>query len=625
MHAALRSSADMATKSSDDTGTFTVLNPDGVTTKIQFSLSEITCVQCCSEAGSPRIALHAPKLKNGCSPIKLQFSGDSEMEDWISHFNSVCSQINAVYGKPSRNSIWTTSNLGDVEISALETPYYNNLCNGMPIGTDLDISGCVYDDADQIRFDLQCHHRIKTKPKIEKYRMIAMHLNPRFNEKTIVFNTMEESEWCDEIRNDDMVFAPGHSFNLLIRSTNYGYEIFINKKLYFTYKHKIDPDSVSCLYVSGRVKLFKILYKCKNPIIPILDCFWRPIGGHLKKVYACQNGIVWGIGCDNTPWAYTGGCGGTFIKGVESPSGKIHSMTDTHNFYVYENQRWNPLSGYNTTGLPTDRHMWSDVTGKQKRSKEHTKLLSMHFQWISDWMVDFQTPGGVDKDGWQYAVDFPSSYHANKKITDYVRRRRFIPNDTCLDTDEFIDVWAVTTNGEVLIRNGVCESNPCGQSWDHIPSEATLAGICISGNGKIWSLDRSGTVYYRYGITKENNYGDTWQALESPQGVVYKQIAAGEAGIWALDTQGRLSVRMEINQTFPEGSHWKIIPNIPKSPPSLEAEIGFKSITVGKEVWAISKTGIVCKRCGINKINPAGSGWQLGIPGDWQYISAEGL
>ena len=49
----------------------------------------------------------------------------------------------------------------------------------MPRGTELEITGCVYDDADQIRFDLQCHPNIKCWHKVEKLRVIAMHLNPR--------------------------------------------------------------------------------------------------------------------------------------------------------------------------------------------------------------------------------------------------------------------------------------------------------------------------------------------------------------------------------------------------------------------------------------------------------------
>lgn len=189
-----------------DSGTLTILNPDGVTTKMQFSLSEITCVMCCSEPGNPRIAIHAPRLPPGSSPLKLQFSGDSDLEDWLSHLTSVCCQINEVHGRPSPSSIWTTSNLGDVfvydpsnlkaiqyqidsnlyqqviDVSATETPYFNTLNNGMPIGSILEVTGCVYDDADQIRFDLQCHATVTTvmKHKIEKHRRVLCHINPRY-------------------------------------------------------------------------------------------------------------------------------------------------------------------------------------------------------------------------------------------------------------------------------------------------------------------------------------------------------------------------------------------------------------------------------------------------------------
>lgn len=189
-----------------DSGTLTILNPDGVTTKMQFSLSEITCVMCYSEPGNPRLAIHAPRLPSGSSPLKLQFSGDTDMEDWLSHLTSVCCQINEVHGRPSPSSIWTTSSLGDVfvydpsnlkaiqhqddcnlcqqeiDVSVAETPYFNTLYNGMPIGSILEVTGCVYDDADQIRFDLQCHPTVTTllKHKIEKYRRVMFHINPRY-------------------------------------------------------------------------------------------------------------------------------------------------------------------------------------------------------------------------------------------------------------------------------------------------------------------------------------------------------------------------------------------------------------------------------------------------------------
>lgn len=40
-------------------------------------------------------------------------------------------------------------------------------------------------------------------------------------------------------------------------------------------------------------------------------------------------------------------------------------------------------------------------------------------------MVDYNTPGGVDNEGWQYATDFPAPYHGKKIFTDCVRRRRW--------------------------------------------------------------------------------------------------------------------------------------------------------------------------------------------------------
>lgn len=70
-----------------------------------------------------------------------------------------------------------------------------------------------------------------------------------------------------------------------------------------------------------------------------------------------------------------------FYIGLDSNTG-INSMVDTHNYYVYENQRWNPVTGYTSHGLPTDRYMWSDASGRHKRTREHTKLLSMHWHWV---------------------------------------------------------------------------------------------------------------------------------------------------------------------------------------------------------------------------------------------------
>jgi tectonin beta-propeller repeat-containing protein 1 len=72
-------------------------------------------------------------------------------------------------------------------------------------------------------------------------------------------------------------------------------------------------------------------------IVPPPDMFWRQMGGHLRRVETCSAGVTWGIGYDNTPWVYTGGWGGSFLKGNIN-LGKyvpfVCPVIRQHNFFV---------------------------------------------------------------------------------------------------------------------------------------------------------------------------------------------------------------------------------------------------------------------------------------------------
>lgn len=230
----------LTSASKTGSGTLTILNPDSVTMKLQLPLSEIVCAACCSEPNNPQLAIYT--ARRSALPIRLQFSSENELEDWLSDLSSSCFELNEVSGKPSDDSLWVTSAQGDVfnfdpvnlkaiqfntsnglyeqevDLLAGETPYQTPLSNAMVAGSVLEITGCVFDDADHIRFDLQCHSSLKMKFIIEKMRHVAFHLNPRLNEKYIVMNAMENSEWSsNEFRSNDVFFAPGAEFKLIIR------------------------------------------------------------------------------------------------------------------------------------------------------------------------------------------------------------------------------------------------------------------------------------------------------------------------------------------------------------------------------------------------------------------------
>lgn len=87
-----------------------------------------------------------------------------------------------------------------------------------------------------------------------------------------------------------------------------------------------------------------LLLSYLKEIIQLRDMFWRQIGGHFRKIISSRNGIVWAISYDNTAYYYTNGWGGASLKGLNS-GGEINAMTDTQNYFIYENQRWNPLTG----------------------------------------------------------------------------------------------------------------------------------------------------------------------------------------------------------------------------------------------------------------------------------------
>ncbi|XP_043272116.1 tectonin beta-propeller repeat-containing protein isoform X2 [Venturia canescens] len=663
-----------------DSGTLTILNADGATTIMQFPISEIVCVVCCSEPGNPRLAIHTPRLPRS-KVLRLQFASDTEMEDWMGHITSVTCKMNNVYGRPGPNSIWATTALGDVFVydpvlaeanqyleglysQELDTagknlPFESILQNGFQCGSALHISVCVHDDADRLSFNLVCHMTmvLRQKGAVDTHD-IAMHFNPRLKENLIVRNTYQNGHWGDEERGGKSPIKAGSDFTLKIICEDNGYRIFINDNEFTFFSHRISPQSITHLRIKGLMTLHSVLYKSPMVIIEPMGMFWRQIGGHLKKVETCSSGITWGIGYDNTAWVYTGGWGGLFLKGLEASNTGINPMMDTHNYFVYENQRWNPVTGYTSHGLPTDRYMWSDVTGRHKRTREHTKLLSMHWRWVSDWIIDFHTPGGVDRDGWQYATDFPSQYHGKKTFTDYVRRRRWfrrclltssgpwqeLGNTKVVDvslyvsekpgTDSPIDVWAVAANGEALFRRGVSESCPMGVTWEHIPSDQPLVGISCGPHNQVWAIGKNGSSYWRFGITAAKPIGEVWTNVEPPAGAHLKQISVGSNVVWALDDSGRLSVRREIQpKVFPEGTHWQTLPAMPNDPIHIDQSVitakqGFRHISVGREtgqVWAISGAGIVCRRIGITDDNPAGTGWVTGIGANWQYINVGGL
>uniref|UniRef100_A0A8C0KTQ3 Tectonin beta-propeller repeat-containing protein 1 n=1 Tax=Canis lupus dingo TaxID=286419 RepID=A0A8C0KTQ3_CANLU len=369
-------------------------------------------------------------------------------------------------------------------------------------------------------------------------------------------------------------------------------------------------------------------------MLPCDQMFWRQMGGHLRVVEASGRGVVWGIGYDHTAWVYTGGYGG----GLASSTSNIYTQSDVKCVYIYENQRWNPVTGYSSRGLPTDRYMWSDASGLQECTKAGTKPPSLQWTWVSDWSVDFSVPGGTDQEGWQYASDFPASYHGYKTMKDFVRRRCWARKCKLVTTGPWLEVapitlgdvsiipespdanrsghsialWAVSDKGDVLCRLGVSELNPAGSSWLHVGTDQPFTSISIGACHQVWAVARDGSAFYRGSVSPTQPAGDCWYHIPSPPKQRLKQVSVGQTSVYALDENGNLWYRQGVTPSYPQGSSWEHVSN------------NVCRVSVGPldQVWVIANKvqgshglsrGTVCHRTGVQPREPKGQGWDYGI------------
>ena len=87
---------------------------------------------------------------------------------------------------------------------------------------------------------------------------------------------------------------------------------------------------------------------------------------------------------------------------------------------IYENERFFPIMGWGKRRLPTDRFHWSNRDGTVEESRDDSRRPPPGTTWVSEW---YRTPNGeTDRDGWEYAVDFPASYSPDSALKS-VRRR----------------------------------------------------------------------------------------------------------------------------------------------------------------------------------------------------------
>ena len=171
-----------------------------------------------------------------------------------------------------------------------------------------------------------------------------------------------------------------------------------------------------------------------------------------------------------------------------------------------------------------------------------------------------------------------------------------------IQLDVGTDIFWGTNGDDGLYRNvGMPSSDPTAVVWEYMGSGYTWASV--SPGGSVWVVDTVGQLlHYRNSSNAQPVVHDV--AILDVMSTDVQRVDAGQAGVWALTTDGLLVYRHgTYGDNGSTGTDWRSV------------EGTFVSVSSGKNVVVVVDTaGHVWVRGGLGPDTPAGLAW-LRYPG----------
>ncbi|KAJ8368694.1 hypothetical protein SKAU_G00087220 [Synaphobranchus kaupii] len=130
------------------------------------------------------------------------------------------------------------------ELAVSVPQYVQPISGGLKKGMSVYFQGTIPDETKQFSINLQCG---------EKDSDIALHFNPRLESSDVLFNTFQNGEWNEEEKVNEMPFHKGESFELVFIITSEGYQVIINDKKFYLFKHRVLVEHVGAMQINGDV------------------------------------------------------------------------------------------------------------------------------------------------------------------------------------------------------------------------------------------------------------------------------------------------------------------------------------------------------------------------------------
>ncbi|XP_042630722.1 uncharacterized protein lgals4 isoform X10 [Cyprinus carpio] len=123
-------------------------------------------------------------------------------------------------------------------------PYVAPISGGLREGMALYLKGVIPTNADQFEINFKTGQSDSDDT--------AFHFNPRLHQK-VVMNSFRNRKWEAKESVSDNPFKKGETFEMFTVIKSEGYQVYVNGKELYTFKHRITLEKVSTLNISGHV------------------------------------------------------------------------------------------------------------------------------------------------------------------------------------------------------------------------------------------------------------------------------------------------------------------------------------------------------------------------------------
>ncbi|CAI4232855.1 unnamed protein product [Auanema sp. JU1783] len=275
--------------------------------------------------------------------------------------------------------------------------------------------------------------------------------------------------------------------------------------------------------------------------------------GSFRHISAGARRIVWAINEDGVPYV---------LDQTWSPFQSVefsHPINDSKTIEIREYQKNEIFRGFiPLVGIHRGMAAWMEndsvINGKSYR------LPSDNWSWVEESWVN-KTTSDCDEEGWMYATKLPGSFGKKPvrtrplyRVRNWQRKAKYssqgpwrkvqgvhlVEVHVQKNDDERILVWGVTTDGNVVIRQGVDGSTPEGCIWKHILCDYKIRTLAVESGNTVFAITRENKLLKRYCSSQTDMECTDWQTMDAKNLPVVIEMVAMPENLWFISEDRKL-------------------------------------------------------------------------------------